>query len=64
MAKKVAKKRSATKTVPSRKSSPSSLRQRSASDPYMGPSSDRIKESFAKGKTVTLESFRSLIDWS
>lgn len=43
-----------------------STEQRAARDPYRGPgpSTKQIEQSFSKGKTVTLDAFRGIIDWS
>ena len=40
------------------------LQKRAARDPYLGPSAKQIQKSFDKGTTVTLDSFRGIIDWS
>lgn len=62
--KKATKKTAVKQAAASNKPAPPSLERRSARDPYTGPSSKRIEQSFKKGKTVTLEAFRGLIDWS
>lgn len=40
------------------------MQKRAARDPYRGPSSKQIEQSFDKGTTVPLDSFRGIIDWS
>ena len=40
------------------------MQKRAARDPYRGPSSKQIEQSFDKGTTVPLDSFRDIIDWS
>jgi hypothetical protein len=64
--KRVARKKSSAKrsTTVKKTSKTVSLQKRAARDPYRGPSSKRIEQSFDKGTTVTLDSFRSIIDWS
>jgi hypothetical protein len=55
-----AKQSTAQKTTAKR----ASLQKRAARDPYRGPSSKQIEKSLDKGTTVTLDSFRNIIDWS
>jgi hypothetical protein len=64
--KKAARKKSSAKRSPAQKRTARSvpLEKRAARDPYLGPSSKRIEQSFDKGTTVSLDSFRSIIDWS
>jgi hypothetical protein len=63
--KKVAKKKaSAKRSALKRAAKKASLLKRASRDPYRGPSSKRIEQSFDKGTTVTLDSFRNTIDWS
>ena len=57
--KKASAKRSARKPLPS-----AAMQKRAARDPYRGPSSKQIEQSFDKGTTVPLDSFRGIIDWS
>ena len=67
-----AKKAARTKPVSKRsttqkRTAPSaSVQKRAARDPYLGPgpSTKRIEQSFDKGTTVSLNSFRGIIDWS
>lgn len=60
-----AKKKSSAKrsTAQKTKVTQAALQKRAARDPYRGPSSKQIEQSFDKGRTVTLESFRDIIDW-
>jgi len=41
-----------------------SMQKQAARDPNRGPSSKQIEQSFDKGTTVPLDSFRDIIDWS
>ena len=64
--KSVARKKSSAKrsTTVKKTSGTAALQKQAARDPYRGPSSKRIEQSFDKGTTVTLDNFRSIIDWS
>jgi hypothetical protein len=64
--KKTASKKSSAKgsTAQKKPATTASLQKRAARDPYRGPSSKQIEQSLDKGTTVTLESFRDIIDWS
>lgn len=64
--KRVASKKSSAKrsTAVKTTSKAAALQKRAARDPFRGPSSKRIEQSFDKGTTVPLDSFRSIIDWS
>lgn len=64
--KKVARKKLSARRSATHKRTPkkASLQKRAARDPYVGPSSKRIEQSFDEGTSVTLDSFRSIIDWS
>jgi hypothetical protein len=64
-------KKAASKKAPAKRSAAptqavkqETLLKRAARDPYRGPSSKQIEKSFDKGTTVTLDSFRNIIDWS
>ena len=58
------KKAAATRAVTPKKTvKPVPLLKRAARDPLLGPSSN-LEKSFRKGTTVTLDSFRNIIDWS
>lgn len=60
----VKKKSSASRsTAPKVTTAQVALQKQAARDPYRGPSTKQIERSFGKGKTVTLESFRDIIDW-
>jgi len=61
--KKAAKKKSAKRSV-GKRTTTASMQKQSARDAYRGPSSKQIEQSFDKGKSVPLESFRDTIDWS
>ncbi len=64
--KKAAAKKSSAKPAATQKPTAkiASLQKRAARVPYLGPSAKRIEQSFDKGTTVTLDSFRGIIDWS
>jgi hypothetical protein len=59
--KKRAKKKASAK---SKRATTAAMQKRAARDPYRGPSSKQIEQSFDKGTTVPLDSFRGIIDWS
>jgi len=59
--KKRAKKKASAKP---KRATPGAMQKRAARDPYRGPSSKQIEQSFDKGTTVPLDSFRGIIDWS
>lgn len=58
------KKAAAARAVAQKKTAkPAPLLKRAARDPLLGPSSN-LEKAFRKGTTVTLDSFRNIIDWS
>lgn len=60
----VRKKASPKRSARKRATGTALLQKRAARDPYRGPSSKQIEQSFDKGTSVTLDNFRSIIDWS
>ena len=59
------KKNTKKKATAKRKRAPvAAMQKQAARDAYRGPSSKQIQQSFDKGKSVPLESFRDTIDWS
>ncbi len=57
------KKAAAARAVAQKKTvKPAPLLKRAARDPLLGPSN--LEKAFRKGTTVTLDSFRNIIDWS
>jgi len=62
--KKHAKKKASAKRSVRKRVTSASMQKQAARDPNRGPSSKQIEQSFDKGTTVPLDSFRDIIDWS